>query len=355
MIAAAERTRDSWLAKAPGPEIDVNHEMMHTTFDIIAQTMLPGHEDIDVGRVERMISAYLKSTNWVVALTTVNAPRWFPYPGRWRAERELAYFRGNLLRLVADRRASRERRNDLITSLIEATEPTTQQAMSDRDVVDNLLTFISAGHETTALALTWTFYLLACYPETRQRVLTEIEEVTGGGELRAEHIGQLAYTRQVIQESMRLYPPVPSIVRTAMEDVTIGEHRIPRFSPVTIPIYAIHRHRDVWSDPDTFDPDRFRPEAVKAQHRFAYLPFAAGPRICIGMSFAMTESVAILAVLLRSVDLTLRPGHVPVPKSRLTLRPDHGMPMRVAPVGARPSPPSGRHPSAPAPSGADLG
>src|SRR3954452_13874209 len=128
---------------------------------------------------------------------------------------------------------------------------------------------------------------------------------------------------------MRLYPPAPVVVRAATRDVHLGNELIRVGSPTYIPIYAIHRHRLLWDEPDIFDPDRFAPEAVKARHRYAYLPFGAGPRICIGMNFAVTEAAAILATLLRSVRLELRPGYVPELKQRITLRPAGGMPMRV--------------------------
>jgi len=234
-----------------------------------------------------------------------------------------------MARSVSERRHGNQAYPDLITRLLKATDPETGRAMSDRDVVDNVLTFITAGHETTALALTWTFYLLSLHPEIEERVVQEIEAVTQGSALREEHVEALSYTRQVILEAMRLYPPAPVVVRTATRDVSLGAEVIRAGSPTYIPIYAIQRHRLLWDEPDTFDPDRFAPEAVKARHRYAYLPFGAGPRICIGMSFALSEAVVILATLLRSVRLSLRPSFVPELKQRVTLRPAAGMPMRI--------------------------
>jgi cytochrome P450 len=203
--------------------------------------------------------------------------------------------------------------------------------MNVEELVDNLLTFITAGHETTAVALTWTFYLLSLHPSVEQRVVEEIERVTNGETINAAHVEALAYTRQVVLEAMRLYPPVPVVPRTPVREVTIGGEAIPPGVPVYIPIYAVHRHAALWEDVDRFDPERFRPEAVKGRDRYAYLPFGAGPRICIGMTFAMSEAVAILATLVRSVRLKVRAGHVPEFKMRATLRPAAGMPMTVAP------------------------
>jgi cytochrome P450 len=186
-----------------------------------------------------------------------------------------------------------------------------------------------AGHETTALALTWTFYLLSLHPHIEARVRSEIAAVTGGSAMRWEHIESLRYTQQVIQEAMRLYPPVPLIVREAQRVLRLGTETIGPGTLVYMPIYAVHRHEEFWDRPDMFDPDRFAPEAVKARDRYGYLPFGAGARICIGMSFAQMEATAVLAVLLSSLRLRLRPGYVPEPKLRVTLRPACGMPMRL--------------------------
>ena len=151
--------------------------------------------------------------------------------------------------------------------------------------------------------------------------------MAGGAPLHAEHIDALAYTGRVIQEAMRLYPPAALIVREARQDVGLGQEHIRAGTAVYIPVYALHRHEKLWHEPDRFDPARFEPEAVKARERFAYLPFGAGPRICIGQSFAQMEATVVLASLLRSFRLRLRPGQSPEPRLRVTLRPAGGMPM----------------------------
>ncbi|BAQ46545.1 cytochrome P450 [Methylobacterium aquaticum] len=330
MIAAAERTRDA-LAADPGTEVDLAQTMMRTTFEIIVETMLPGAGGIDAARVERGITDYLESTSWVVALTLLRAPAWLPFPGRAKAERAKTYLRDELLRLAAEgRRTGTEGRNDLLSLLLAARDPETGQAMDDRDVADNLLTFVTAGHETTALALTWALYLLSHHPESEALIAAEVEAATAGGPLAPEHVDALPYTRQVILEAMRLYPPVPVVVRAALRDVDLDGIPVRAGTPITIPIYAVHRHAALWDEPERFDPARFAPEAAKARDRYAYLPFAAGPRICIGMGFALSEAVAILAVLVRSLRFSLRPGYLPVLKQRITLRPSEGMPMRVS-------------------------
>ena len=332
MIACAERTRERWRALPAGAEIDAGREMMRTTFDIVLETMLPGRGNIDVPATERAITDYLESTSWLLMLTMVRAPRWTPFPGSRRALRGIGYLRQVLHGLIAEARYTPSGRGDLLSLLIEAKDPETGRAMSDGDVRDNLLTFITAGHETSAVALTWTFYLLSLYPQVEARLRREVAAVTGGAALHAEHIAGLAYTRQVIQEAMRLYPPAPVIVREAQRDIELAGHAVKAGTVVYVPVYAVHRHEQLWPEPDRFDPERFDAETMKGRHRLAYLPFGAGPRICIGMGFALTEMTAILAVLIGAFSLRLRAGYVPKPKLRVTLRPQRGMPMRLLPV-----------------------
>jgi len=206
--------------------------------------------------------------------------------------------------------------------------------MDDRAIADNLLTFITAGHETTALALCWSLYLLATHPEAEARVLREIAAVTGGAPLAPEHVPKLGYTRQVIQEALRLYPPAPIVARTAQRDLQLGGVAVRAGTPVYIPVYSVHRHRTLWEDPDRFDPDRFAPDRVKGRHRYSFLPFGAGPRICIGASFATLEAVAILATLLPAFRLTPAEGYRPELLMRITLRPSPAMRMLPSPRAA---------------------
>jgi cytochrome P450 len=336
MLRAAEETRDRWLAQCDdakhgdGARIDIGHEMMHTTFDIIVETMLSGRANIDVARTEKAITDYLAPTGWVFALSLLNLPDWMPYPGRARMMAASRYLRGQVTRIAAARRAEPRGARDLIDLLLAASDPETGRTMSDAELTDNLLTFITAGHETTALGLAWTIDLLGRHPEIEARLLAEIEQVTGGGPLKPEHIGQLNYTRQVFQEGMRLYPPVPIIARVAARPFTLANRPVPAGSMVYVPIYALHRHTAIWDQPERFDPERFAPEQAKTRHRYAYMPFGAGPRICIGSGFAMLEGVAVLATLLRAVRVTRIAQNPPKPTMRLTLRPEKKLWMRLA-------------------------
>ncbi|WP_156386581.1 cytochrome P450 [Aureimonas sp. Leaf454] len=333
MIDAARRTGERLRAERTGT-VDIGHEMMRTTFDIIVQTMMSGGAGIDVERVERGISDYLAPSGWMFAFGILGAPDWMPYPGRGKAAAAVAFLRSSLSTVIAGRRRSGDPRQDLLALLLAAADPETGRTMDDEEIVDNLMTFITAGHETTALGLAWTFHLLAKHPGVEAKVLAEIAAVTQGRPVEADHIARLAYTRQVFSEALRLYPPAPIITRTALRDLTLGGRAIAAGTVLYVPIHAVHHHAALWADPERFDPDRFGPEAAKARHRYAYMPFGAGPRVCIGNAFALMEAVAVLAVLLPAFRLADRGGATPEPIMKVTLRPRRRLAMTVEPRGA---------------------
>jgi cytochrome P450 len=173
--------------------------------------------------------------------------------------------------------------------------------------------------------------LLSLHRDSETRIMDEVEDVTRGRELLPEDVEKLSYTRQAVQEAMRLYPPAPLISRDATRDLRLGDEPVAAGTTLLIPIYAVHRHKTLWPDPDRFDPDRFAPEEVRQRHRYSYIPFGAGPRICIGMNFALTEATAILASLVRAVRLDLPDGFAPTLKMGITLRAGEGMRMLMRP------------------------
>lgn len=329
MIAAAQATRERWQA-ASAP-LDIGHEMMRTTFDIIVETMLSGAQALDVGKVEQAISDYLEPTNFMFVCNLFGAPHWLPYPGRRKAKASVVYLRESLIRLVAQRRADDERPGDLLDMLLDTADPETGRAMGDAEIVDNLLTFVTAGHETTALGLAWTLHLLTEHREHEAAVLDEIAGVTGGGPLLPEHVAALPLTKAVFQEAMRLYPPAPVITRQVEAPFTLGGVSLKPGMVLYVPIQAVHRHEKLWERPEMFDPGRFAPDAARGRHRYAYLPFGAGPRICIGSAFATMEAVAILAVLLPALRLEPVFGKAPEPTLKITLRPKQPLRMSARP------------------------
>jgi len=201
--------------------------------------------------------------------------------------------------------------------------------MSDDEIVANLLTFITAGHETTAVALTWTVWLLAKDQATQQRVFEEVRAVAGNQMIDATCVEGLSFCRQVIQEAMRLFPPAPGIGRIAKKAMEIGGMQIPARTRIHIPVFALHRNVGLWDNPNAFDPDRFAADQVKTRSRYAFLPFGGGPRVCIGAGFAMIEAAIILATLVRAFHFQPVAGHRPKPVAKITLRPSGGMPLLI--------------------------
>jgi cytochrome P450 len=194
-------------------------------------------------------------------------------------------------------------------------------------VRDQVMTFIGAGHETTAVALAWTFYLLSQHPEAERRVRAEVERVLAGRVPTFADVAKLPETRSVISESLRLYPPVYALARDVLEDDVIAGRRIERGSTVVLSQYVTHRHPDIWPDPDQFDPDRFTPDRSAGRPRFAWFPFLGGPHQCIGNDFAMMEATLIVAMVTQRFRLSLAPGAQVTMKPLVSLRPTPGVPM----------------------------
>jgi cytochrome P450 len=220
---------------------------------------------------------------------------------------------------------------DLLDLLRAGEDPETGRRMSDAELRDNLLTFIVAGHETTALTLAWALYLCAFDPEAQARAREEAEAALGGRAAEGADVERLPYIRQICEEALRLYPPAAVFSRTAQAPDRLCGREIRPGDTVMIPAYALHRHRLLWEAPDAFRPGRFADR--KAVQRFAYLPFGDGPRICIGASFALQEAVIILATLLARFRFTLVPGRTPRPVMILTLRPEGGVWLEAEPLG----------------------
>jgi cytochrome P450 len=324
----AEDMVAEWRAAGGGARA-VDKDMTKVTFDVISATLLPSGDGHVAPAIEGAAGKFQQGTAWALLYNLLKVPHWMPRPGRGSGNEAIRTLRSSTAKLIAERRAMQDRPDDLMQRLMDAKSPDTGELMSDEQLIDNLLTFYLAGHETTAKALTWTLYLLARAPEWEALLADEVERVTGGASVGPEHIDKLVLTTQVIKESMRLFPPAPMMSRVAGEDIDVGGHKVPKGSQVIVPIYAIQRHRKRWEDPDRFDPTRFAPDKEAKISRYQYMPFGAGPRICIGMAFAQIEATAILATLVRAARFAARPGLAPVPLARVTLVPKGGMPLTV--------------------------
>ena len=215
--------------------------------------------------------------------------------------------------------------------LVFARDEETGQSMSDKQLRDEVMTIFLAGHETTANALGWTWYLLSRHPEVTRRLETELAEVLGGQTPTLDDLSKLNYTSMVIQEAMRLYPPVWIIGRNAVKADQIDGYDIPADSSIMLSPYVTHRHTNFWDNPEGFDPERFNPERAKGRPYFAYFPFGGGPRLCIGNNFALMEAKLVLATVAQRYRLELVPGHPVEPEPLVTLRPKHGLLMTLHP------------------------
>jgi cytochrome P450 len=329
MTAAAEDQVARWRGREAGAVAAIDHDMTETTYRVISATMFGGSADAEAEAIMQAADLALATISWDIAAAVVRLPEWMWYPGKLRRRRAARVLRGAVSAILARRRAAGLQGDDLLARLARAQDPETGAPMSEDQLVDNLLTFLAAGHETTAKALTWTLYLLARAPQCQERILAEVRAVVGSDAVTAEHLERLPITRAVLKESMRLYPPAPVMTRIAAEDMELGPAKVAAGTFIVIPIFAVHRHRKLWEDPDRFDPERFTPEREATYARTQFMPFGFGPRTCIGSTFAMMEATAILATLVRRARFEWDGVHAPEPLSRVTLRPKGGMPLQV--------------------------
>ncbi|MFP4570975.1 cytochrome P450 [Rhodosalinus sp.] len=323
MTAAAERAAERVAASGPAA-IDMLEEMVATTFDVISDVTFSGDEGFARQRVHAAIDHYIAEAGRISLLDMLGFPEWVPRPGRMISGGAVRDMKS-----VADKSiAARAARGpagvpDLLDLLLEAEDPETGRAMSAGELRDNLLAFIVAGHETTALTLAWSLYLCAFDQQVQDRARDEAQAVLGDRACTGEDVEKLPFVRQICEEALRLYPPAGVVSRTARAADTLCGREIRPGDTVMIPIYALHRNRLLWDAPDAFRPDRFADR--KAIPRYAWLPFGDGPRICIGASFAIQEAVIILATLLARFRFAPVPGRAPEPVMILTLRPDGGV------------------------------
>ena len=333
-LAAMAISVDEMLARwdrETGATVDVAREMTRLTYDIISRTVFSNEIETPPDVMGEAITTYFGALGRIDLWDVLPLPRWLPRPAFIRAKPAQKIFRDEVLRLFERRRAriaaGESVPDDLVTRLINARDPETGAPLSDVVIHDNLVTFIGAGHETTANALAWTLFLLSEFPEADAVVAAESAVL--GDTPGADDLARLTGTRMILEESMRLYPPVPFLSRGVVSADRLGEVDVMPDMRVIIAPWVLHRHRKLWVDPDLFVPERFAPENRGKISRFAYLPFGAGARICVGMTFAMQEALLALTMIARRFRLTLGEGAHVMPFARMTLRPMHGLPMRI--------------------------
>lgn len=330
MSAAAERTA-ARISEAGPRAVNMLDEMVTTTFDVIGDVTFSGGSTFDRDAVHGAIDDYIAEAGKISLFDVLGFPDWVPRPGRIMSGRALKEMKA-LADGAIEARAQRGNEGvpDLLDLLLEGEDPKTKRRMTTAELRDNLLTFIVAGHETTALTLAWAMYLMGFDPETQEKARTEAQAVLQGRACTGEDVEKLPLIRQIIDETLRLYPAAGIISRTAQKQDQLCDREVRPGDTVMIPIYALGRSKLLWEDPDAFRPERFADR--KAIDRYAYLPFGDGPRICIGASFALQEAVIILATLLSRFRFSLVPGKQPRPVMILTLRPEGGVWMTAEPL-----------------------
>lgn len=334
MADTAEGFCDRLEERTGAGYLDISREMMQVTADIVLHALFSSTMEKDREEIYQFVmeaqnySMYMTTHPWMGLFMHLN--------GRRRAiVKRKAYFDEWIYRLIRERQLSDQRPKDLLTLLVEAQDEESGGGMTNEQLRDELVTIFAAGHETSANALTWTLLLLARHPEICRRLEAEIEEVLQGRTPGWEDLPRLVYTRQVMEEGMRLYPPAHAFGRIALADDEVLGYRIPKGSTVFFSVWGLHRDPRYWPDPERFDPDRFASGREQDRPRLAYMPFGAGPRMCIGNHFALAEIQLLLAMLLQRFRFELAPGQEIVPEPLVTLKPRSEVWMRITPRSPR--------------------
>ncbi len=324
IVASARQMLAAWR---PGETRDVHQEMVRLTLLIVAQTLFGVQVGAEADEVSDALQVFLEQFRQQVD-TGLLIPDWLPTPGNLRLGTAIRQLEAIIYRLIRAQRADRAERNDLLAALLRAQDENGHQ-MTDRQLRDEVMTLFLAGHETTAVALAWTWYLLAQNPDVENELMAELQAVLGGRSPTVADLPNLPYAEQVVKESLRLYPPVWAFARVAVRDCEIGGYPVRAGTSVAMSQWAMHRDARYFARPNEFIPERWTDEFIRQLPRFAFFPFGGGPRVCIGSSFAMIEMVLLLATVAQQFRLTLAPGHAIELWPTVTLHPRHGLPMMI--------------------------
>lgn len=312
--------------------VDIGSEMLRIAFDVIAEVSFAGPSAVPREMILAAIDHYLEKTGKISLLDFLGLPGWVPRPERLFMGRALRQTKRAADAAIEARRLKpNPGTRTLLDMLIEAEDPVSGRRMTTEELRDNLITFLIAGHETTALTLSWALYLLAFRPEVQERARREVDKVLSGEVAKYEELGELQFLRRVLYETMRLYPPIAMHLRRAMKADEICGTEIRPGDTMILPVYSMHRSLRLWKVPNQFRPQRFAD--MSRIDRFAYLPFLGGPRICLGADFAMTEMLIVLSTLLKRYRFSLVPDRLPEPHLILSLRSRTGFWLNVEPVG----------------------
>ena len=329
MVEAGERMLERWSLYEAGKMVDINHEMMTVTMDIISQSLFSSDVLGKANAVGHSVTEALHFAFGRRALITL--PMSWPLPKNNRFRKAMRVLDDTVYEFIDQRRGHEHEFDDLLSMLMEARDEASGEGMTRLQLRDEVASFFGAGHETTSHALTWTLYLLSQNLDVMQKLQEEVDGVLNGRLPTFSDLPNLAYTKMVFEEGMRLFPPVPIVPRYAAVETEIDGYRVPAKSINLTSIWNIHRHPDIWDEPEAFKPERFTPENSKNRHRMAFMPFGGGQRMCIGNNFALYEGQMLLAMMVQNFNFELKEGFKPKLDLAITLQPKTGMPMRIFP------------------------
>jgi cytochrome P450 len=326
MAALANTWRGRWKN---GGAIELHSELMGLTLAVVGKTLFDYDLTVDSGHIARSLETFLQMFRFMMMPGARKIER-LPLPAMLRLKRARESVDAIVYRIIRERRAEGRDHGDLLSMLLAAQDVEGDGgSMTDKQLRDESLTIILAGHETTANALTWAFYLLAQNPEAEARLHAELDRVLNGRLPAADDLPALTYTDKVFAETLRLYPPAYAMGRWSLEEHAFGAYRIPKHSVVLTSQWVMHRDPRFYPEPERFDPERWTPEARAARPKYAYFPFGGGNRLCIGESFAWMEGVLILATLAQQWRMRVAPDYKPELWPAITLRPRNGLPVTL--------------------------
>jgi cytochrome P450 len=330
---AAEERAAAWRRHPPDVPLDVLAEMGRLTAEIICRTIFGrGLGAEAAGTVVAAFAEYQRLVDQTDLISLLGLPDWVPRPAGRRARAAARRIHGVVDRLIADILDGGSGEASLIRAMAEAKVPGTDRPMDRRAFRNEAIVLFMAGHETTANVLAWALFILSQDQASAARLRAELDAVLGGRPATLEDLPKLPFARAVVEETMRLYPPVPLLSRQALADGRIAGRVVRKGAIVLVAPWILHRRKALWQDPDAFIPDRFMPGAPRPS-RHLYIPFSVGPRVCTGQHLGLAEAVICLATLAQAAELELWPGAEVMPVARLTLRPGESLPMRVTPRG----------------------
>jgi cytochrome P450 len=331
MAGAADGLMKRWAGLGDGATVEVVAEMAKVTLDVLERTIFSDGFGSNAEDIRLAMVTYFNTIGKISPLDVLGVPDLVPRLSRVRIRSTLNFFEAEVERVISVRRRILAEQpdaapNDLLTHLLQALDSETEP-ITEAELRSNILTFIAAGHETTANSLSWSMFLLSQSPQWQQRVEAEADREWDKGTF--DVAGRLVETRAVIEEAVRLYPPIAAISRVALDEDELGGERVQPGTLIVISPYVLHRHRLLWDQACAFDPGRFLGSRRSTIDRFAYLPFGVGPRKCIGSTFALQEATLVLATIVKNFRFELVPGHPVWPTLRVTLRPAQGLRMII--------------------------